>query len=321
MKCLAHTIYLREEMPMGMHPASPSVVATNHHRAITEPRRPHRGLLWILVGLIGSFLSFGAHAQQALKLTLEQQVIQNYVGPFCMDVEHGSTSSGKKVEVDSCASVDSQIWDFTAMGGGYYKVVARHSGLCMTVRGGSTQSGRNIEQSSCFGGDSQLWKKVYESGFVKLKNKNSGLCATAVVQSFGGFPPLPKQLRILEQQSCTSSPDRRWVEEISLCGNGFCGDHVNGFLETCASCSQDCGPCPSVCGNGICEVGETCPGCSDCGPCVCGDGVCTFYEGCDTCSQDCGPCACPPPDGICTSEEQAGGCPDCCGGIGQPGCG
>ncbi|MBI5061274.1 MAG: hypothetical protein HZB67_03090 [Candidatus Aenigmarchaeota archaeon] len=74
----------------------------------------------------------------------------------------------------------------------------------------------------------------------------------------------------------------------------FCGDHSCGGGESCSSCSQDCGACPS-CGDGSCNGNETCSTCpSDCGVCVvCGDGECNGNETCSSCQQDCGVCIVP----------------------------
>jgi hypothetical protein len=54
----------------------------------------------------------------------------------------------------------------------------------------------------------------------------------------------------------------------------FCGDGSCNGDETCSSCQQDCGQCPSPkCGNGVCDPGETCSCCpSDCGGCGGGGG-------------------------------------------------
>ncbi len=73
----------------------------------------------------------------------------------------------------------------------------------------------------------------------------------------------------------------------SLCGNGVCDSG-----ETCSTCAQDCGACP-FCGDGHCTSGEDCSNCSqDCGECgpSCGDGQCNGDETCSTCSPDCGVC-------------------------------
>ncbi|MFT5042143.1 MAG: hypothetical protein ACI8TX_003125, partial [Hyphomicrobiaceae bacterium] len=55
----------------------------------------------------------------------------------------------------------------------------------------------------------------------------------------------------------------------------------------------DCGACPPVCGDDVCESPETCESCAaDCGVCppVCGDTSCELPETCETCSTDCGVC-------------------------------
>ena len=71
----------------------------------------------------------------------------------------------------------------------------------------------------------------------------------------------------------------------TVCGNGQCE-----LGETCRTCFNDCGECPpAVCGDGKCEGAETCASCpSDCGKCaICGDGICQSTETHETCSQDC----------------------------------
>lgn len=77
------------------------------------------------------------------------------------------------------------------------------------------------------------------------------------------------------------------------------------------------GPVGPLCGNGICEAGET-VACADCVMAVCGNGVCDPGETATTCAADCtgGPqCG----DGVCDPGETAANCPvDCTVG---PACG
>jgi hypothetical protein len=67
--------------------------------------------------------------------------------------------------------------------------------------------------------------------------------------------------------------------------DAVCGDDVCEEGETEATCPQDC-----YCGNGACEETEDATGCpADCAEC--GDGICHDpTETCDNCPQDCGSC-------------------------------
>jgi hypothetical protein len=100
-----------------------------------------------------------------------------------------------------------------------------------------------------------------------------------------------------------------------------CGDGTCNFGETCSTCPGDCGVCPPVCGDGACNGTETCSTCpGDCGVCppVCGDGVCNGTETCITCPGD---CACPScGDGTCNGTESCNSCPGDCGAC-PPVCG
>jgi cysteine-rich repeat protein len=80
---------------------------------------------------------------------------------------------------------------------------------------------------------------------------------------------------------CDPSPN---CEEGPYCGDGFCIGN-----ETCSTCSEDCGICPSICGNNILESGEEC----DDGNIVNGDGCsseCLIEEEDDEDDEDCKKC-------------------------------
>jgi hypothetical protein len=89
-------------------------------------------------------------------------------------------------------------------------------------------------------------------------------------------------------------------------GQTVCGDAVCDPGETPANCPADC---PDVCGDGLCTGSEDPANCSaDC-PDVCGDGLCTGSEDAANCSADC-PDICG--DGLCTGSEDELNCPEDC---------
>ena len=92
-------------------------------------------------------------------------------------------------------------------------------------------------------------------------------------------------------------------------GDPVCGDGLCNGGETAGTCSADC---PDVCGDGWCTGSEgtaDCPG--DCGT-FCGDGVCNGGETPGNCSADCGVSCVPDGQGAaCTSST------NCCSGVGN----
>ena len=96
-----------------------------------------------------------------------------------------------------------------------------------------------------------------------------------------------------------------------VCGNGMCEAG-----ETAENCGQDCKTTGPVCGNGFCEVGETTESCSkDCKPTtpVCGNGMCEAGETTANCLKDCpasgGDSSCV---GKCGSKATTCYCDDAC---------
>ena len=82
-----------------------------------------------------------------------------------------------------------------------------------------------------------------------------------VVNEYNGMPGL------WNDWSCT-------MEWPFVCESGGattgCGDGACNLGETCSGCPADCGICAS-CGDGACNPGETCSGCpADCGACASG---------------------------------------------------
>jgi len=96
------------------------------------------------------------------------------------------------------------------------------------------------------------------------------------------------------------------LEDLAACTDLPCDAFEECFLSV--PCVGGGGP---VCGDGTCDVGESCGTCAtDCGTCVCGDGTCSPGE-CSTCEADCpGGCSCPHDE--CTVGDILDvGCSDC----------
>src|SRR5262245_53164716 len=83
--------------------------------------------------------------------------------------------------------------------------------------------------------------------------------------------------------SCDSCVGEICMADPFCCSSNWDGICVNEVMTICGS---SC----ATCGNGACDMGETCTTCpSDCGTCgpVCGDFACTPGEDCFTCPVDC----------------------------------
>jgi hypothetical protein len=107
-----------------------------------------------------------------------------------------------------------------------------------------------------------------------------------------------------EESSCYEGCydiDATTCGEYGVCGNwdpiDYCGDGLCATShENCDNCPSDCGECQSptdvICGNNICEPGESSRSClADCpksNPVQCGDGLCEDGESWNSCEADCG---------------------------------
>ena len=106
-------------------------------------------------------------------------------------------------------------------------------------------------------------------------------------------------------------------------GSCWCDAACQLTGSCCADACETCGACPATCGDGDCEAGEDCKGCSeDCGEC-CGNEVCEAKHGetpctCpDDCKNDpgsCSPCECAVGGEVvgCSCQPGCAEAGDCC---------
>lgn len=115
-------------------------------------------------------------------------VIKNTRDLLCLNVAHGGTAKGARVQEGTCAVTDpSQEWKLTVtvtLHGLVYRQIRNvHSGLCLAVAGGSLAANAAVVQLACStaADHSQLWRIAYHTATnYELQNAHSGMCADTV---------------------------------------------------------------------------------------------------------------------------------------------
>ena len=69
----------------------------------------------------------------------------------------GATASGTPIQTWQYGGGTNQQWQAVSLGNGYYKFIARNSGLCLDVPGASTSNGVQLQQYTCNGTTAQSW--------------------------------------------------------------------------------------------------------------------------------------------------------------------
>lgn len=96
---------------------------------------------------------------------------------FVLDVANASRDNKANVQLASAKNTSSQRFEVTYVGGGYYKILAEHSGKSFDVTSGSSSNGANLQQYAWANAEAQLWKFVDAgNGYYYLRSK----CGTVV---------------------------------------------------------------------------------------------------------------------------------------------
>lgn len=99
---------------------------------------------------------------------------------FYLSVENASRENGAKIVVAANSDNSNQVWGFTAVGDGYYKVYNQNTGKSIDVASQNTEKGHDIEQYTINGGANQLVKAVENAdGSYTFIFKHSLLALTA----------------------------------------------------------------------------------------------------------------------------------------------
>ncbi len=143
--------------------------------------------------------------------------------------------------------------------------------------------------------DIEIWRPNAEGalekvGEAKSTNDNDSLTVSATVSGYYYILVLPKDAKDQFGPNGTLRRPADINEYILSFRLNPPGCNSNGTCdpyETIESCSADCNT-DNICGNYICEQGETAATCPT--DCVCGNGVCDLTETPDMCPDDCRGC-------------------------------
>lgn len=81
-----------------------------------------------------------------------------------LDASGAGITNETNVQIWQNNGSNQQLFTITAVSGGYYKIVANHSGKVLDVKGGSNKSGTNVQLYDYNGTSAQLWKFVSAGG-------------------------------------------------------------------------------------------------------------------------------------------------------------
>ena len=79
-----------------------------------------------------------------------------------LDIQNQSGSDGAKAVQSSYADRDSQLWNLSDQGDGYYYIINKNSGKYLEVADNSIEDGASVGQWGPTGYDCQKWTLVKE---------------------------------------------------------------------------------------------------------------------------------------------------------------
>ncbi|GAB3427297.1 RICIN domain-containing protein [Flindersiella endophytica] len=121
--------------------------------------------------------------------------------------------------------------------GGYFNLIARHSGKCADVSGGSYANGAGVVQAACGSGSGtqsqQWWLESAGSGYYRIVTRHSGLCLDVSSSSTADGANLL-------QWPCGTGTNQQW--QLQDAGSGYyrvVARHSGKCLDVAGSATTD----------------------------------------------------------------------------------
>ncbi len=94
-----------------------------------------------------------------------------------LNVDLGSVNDGANIDLYGNLSDETQVFNITYLGNGYYKIINKHSERSLDVDNASTLPGTNLKQYGYYGSDAQQWiiKESGDGEYFYIISKCNGL--------------------------------------------------------------------------------------------------------------------------------------------------
>lgn len=133
---------------------------------------------------IDTYTGHGGTSEKWKLIPAGEQSVADGKYQICTVLDDSSVISISEASKDACANAllyanenhKNQVFNFEYQGDGYYKIIARHSGMALDVYNSEQSSGANVEQYPWKNSDNQKWVvKPAGDGYYYIVSKGNGL--------------------------------------------------------------------------------------------------------------------------------------------------
>ena len=133
---------------------------------------------------IDTYTGHGGTSEKWKLIPAGEQSVADGKYQICTALDDSSVISISEASKDACANAllyanenhKNQVFNFEYQGDGYYKIIARHSGMALDVYNSEQSSGANVEQYPWKNSDNQKWiVKPAGDGYYYIVSKGNGL--------------------------------------------------------------------------------------------------------------------------------------------------